>query len=304
MNMTAGFYSGYGTSIWSPSMTPTSEPQFIGALVGLFLLSIGFRGLVAAQGYLEAYLHLHFYPRPPSHSSSSSSSHSRTHIPHTHQQPQYQQLEPKNGDDEEEQQLEKDNLGEKYSNGHLTEINNLTLQDEIKKQKSDDQPYTQSTAKFRRYRQHQNVSSYDHFTALSHHYTLPTVQPFVWQAEALRAVLTTGVVAVGYLLMLVIMTYNSAYLGAILLGVFVGEVYFGRWGRARPIFSSPSSSRSRSPYKEDHTNTIPNAVNGDIRSNANPQSPGAISTHSLSSKASSYGFSSTVAHHSPSAEGC
>ncbi|KAI7816101.1 hypothetical protein BC939DRAFT_390158, partial [Gamsiella multidivaricata] len=60
-------------------------------------------------------------------------------------------------------------------------------------------------------------------------FPLPTAQPFIWQAEFSRAVLTTAVVGIGYMLMLVVMTYNSGYFGVILAGIFVGEVYFGRW---------------------------------------------------------------------------
>ncbi|KAI8358303.1 Ctr copper transporter, partial [Mortierella sp. GBAus27b] len=148
-SMSGGFQSGLGTAVWSPSLTPMSEPQYIGALIGLFLLSIAFRALAASQGYLEAYLHLHYYPRP----ASSSGSHGSRSRP-------LQQLE-------QEQ------------------------------------------------------------TSLL--WPLPTAQPFVWQAEVSRAVVATAVVGIGYMLMLVVMTYNSAYFGVILAGVFFGEVYFGRW---------------------------------------------------------------------------
>ncbi|KAF9969703.1 hypothetical protein BGZ65_011702, partial [Modicella reniformis] len=73
-SLTNGFQSGYGTPVWSPELTPVDEPEYISTLIGLFLLSIGFRALMAAQGYLEAYLHLHFYPRPTSTSTSTSTS--------------------------------------------------------------------------------------------------------------------------------------------------------------------------------------------------------------------------------------
>ncbi|KAF9359085.1 hypothetical protein BGX26_000185 [Mortierella sp. AD094] len=179
----------------------------------------------------------------------------------------------------------------------------------------------QPIARLRRYRQHRPSdyhNSYEQPTA-PHHFLLPTVQPFIWQAEVLRAVLTTGVVGIGYMLMLVVMTYNSAYFGAILAGVFVGEVYFGRWGRVRPIFPSSSSSRStrvtknngesaisgeKSPYQQqDFTVGISTSISGNGRNNINLQSPRAPSMHSLNSKSSSYGFSSTMVHHGPSADG-
>ncbi|KAF9941188.1 hypothetical protein BGZ67_005641 [Mortierella alpina] len=81
---------------------------------------------------------------------------------------------------------------------------------------------------------HNNIKNDSSEAPTSWLFPLPTAQPFVWQAEISRALLSTLVVAVGYMLMLVIMTYNSAYLAVILVGVFVGEVYFARWGRVRP----------------------------------------------------------------------
>ncbi|KAF9109072.1 hypothetical protein BGX27_008036 [Mortierella sp. AM989] len=313
-SMASGFHSGYGIPVWSPELTPMSEPQYIGALIGLFILSIGFRALVAAQGYLEAFLHLHYYPHPSSHSHPSSS-HIRPHS-HTLQQPQYQQLQPA----QEEEVVAAEQQYDIQDEKHIDKDRNRTsnLQDKIQGQETlqhgekvnplqpqSTQPAVVPTTRLRRYRQQRPSECHNSYeqTAVPSYLQLPTVQPFVWQAEVLRAVLTTAVVGIGYMLMLVVMTYNSAYFGVIIAGVFVGEVYFGRWGRVRPIFPSRSIKivknnhvvDARSPHQ--HANGVSTSNNSS--NGINQQSPGASSTLSLSSKSSSYGFSSTMIHHGP-----
>ena len=152
----------------------------------------------------------------------------------------------------------------------------------------------------------------------------PTAQPFVWQADLARAVLTTAVVGIGYMLMLVIMTYNSAYFGVILAGIFVGEVYFARWGRARPIFPSSSSSRKTDKrfdtidYEEttrplceqadnvnnNNTAYIPPSSNATSHQQHQPALVSALSSRaSVVSTTSSRGYSSTMLHHGASADG-
>ncbi|KAF9355488.1 hypothetical protein BGX34_010446 [Mortierella sp. NVP85] len=226
-----------------------SEPQYIGALIGLFLLSIGFRALMAAQGYLEAYLHLHYYPRPIPPPGSSRS-----------RQRQDQQQEP---------------VPPMVQNGSV-------------------------------------VMSED---------STPELDEKNEEIEISRAVLTTAVVGIGYMLMLVVMTYNSAYFGAILAGIFVGEVYFGRWGRVRPIFptaahhnnSSSSSSARPSPSTVMHpannnnnnnTARIPNHYNNHTSSRLAhyAQHPASSSITSVASRASSHGYSAMV-HHGAAADG-
>ncbi|KAF9998134.1 hypothetical protein BGZ80_003693 [Entomortierella chlamydospora] len=322
-SMADGFFSGYGTPVWSPKLTPASEPQYIGAIIGLFILSIGFRGLAAAQGYLEAFLHLHYYPRPTSHSHSSSSSHSRIHThPHALQQSQsqYQQLQPEQQQQQDETvaELQQAQTPEEKSHdsglSYIKANHKVGLQDKVQGdgalQQADELHGAQPTTRFRRYRQHRPSdyhNSYEQPTA-PHPFLLPTVQPFVWQAEVLRAVLTTGVIGIGYMLMLVIMTYNSAYFGAILAGVFVGEVYFGRWSRVRPIFPSRATKsvipgEKTSYQQQNFTVGISTSISSSGRNNVIMQSPRAPSMHSLNSK-SSYGFSSTMVHHGASVDGC
>ncbi|CAO3571891.1 unnamed protein product [Mortierella alpina] len=291
-SITAGFAPGLGTPVWSPSLTPLSESEYIGALLGLFVLSVGFRGLVAAQGYLEAYLHLHLYPRPPSrlrskHApfTSTPSSHGR-HPPPDQSSPapplasahhaeqdvdanhhRHRQQHPIIESDaaalefvNEKHILPNDNTASSLSPAHpqqgsLLQVptagqgaqqrrryahsNSTTLMNSTSRQpyRDDDSPAYQpfidsADAPPRSAVPYPSPSS-------GWLFPLPTAQPFVWQAEISRALLATVVVAVGYMLMLVVMTYNSAYLAVILAGVFVGEVYFARWGRVRPIFPAP-----------------------------------------------------------------
>ncbi|KAF9418567.1 hypothetical protein BGZ76_004366 [Entomortierella beljakovae] len=308
---TNGFSSGLGTSIWSPNLTPTSEAQYIGALIGLFILSIGFRALVAAQGYLEAYLHLHYYPRP------TSSSHTRNHQYsntlqdsqnlHSSQFEQKDQgssqqsdtLDEKNGDVDISKVVQvrhrNKNLNEgNQGQGDIPQGDGITcIQTTQFAQTITASTTTTTTTKFRQYKPYRRQQYSEHPMGPPLH-LLPTAQPFIWQAEVMRAVLTTGVIGIGYMLMLVIMTYNSAYFGVILGGVFVGEIYFGRWGRARPVFPSTRSTLSNEkrvngyPYQlQDH--------NVDQNSTERP-SPGAVSSISLSSKSSSHGFPAIVHH--------
>ena len=312
--MASGFKPGLGSAVWSPDLTPMSEPQYIGALIGLFILSIGFRALVAAQGYLEAYLHLHFYPRPHS------SSHSRhSHSPYLQQQ---QQVEDDTHDDDAgHQTLALDNSNIKNSNNdgdhaflpHPEKNNNpstpLPLQGQgMMQQQQQSGPTPTTPLKPRRYGGRQHHSPPHFYAATSPtqssplpFLTFPTAQPFIWQAEVARAVLTTAVVGIGYMLMLVIMTYNSAYLGVILAGVFVGEVYFARWGRVRPIF--PSSSATTSKTRISRVNEVKQQQQSSNGTATAAARTAAISRTSLASTSSSHGYSTAMAHHGLSGDG-
>jgi hypothetical protein len=128
--------------------------------------------------------------------------------------------------------------------------------------------------------------------------TLPTAQPFIWQAEVARALLTTAVIGVGYMLMLVIMTYNSAYLGVILAGVFVGEVFFARWGRVRPIFNSTMAvSKTRTSQLNEMKQQSVQSTEGTTAAAALVARTAAMSRTSLASTTSSRGYSNAMAHH-------
>ncbi|KAG0216432.1 hypothetical protein BGX33_012602 [Mortierella sp. NVP41] len=319
--MATGFKPGLGSAVWSPDLTPMSEPQYIGALVGLFILSIGFRALVAAQGYLEAYLHLHYYPRPHS-SSSTSSSHSRRAVnDNSYQRSQLMSLglaADEDDNDVDEESGHNSGLDRKGDTGVgmvTDEKNTHSSSQQQQGQGVQRQQSTQpslphhlpdaSSSRPKRYGTHRHHSPppppfYAHQPQLPF-LTFPTAQPFIWQAEVARALLTTAVVGIGYMLMLVIMTYNSAYLGVILAGVFVGEVYFARWGRVRPIFPStpkaPRASRQveiKQQQQQSQSSEGPGGVMATAR----------VSTNSLTpSTASSHGYSTAMAHHGLSGDG-
>lgn len=55
------------------------------------------------------------------------------------------------------------------------------------------------------------------------------VQPFRLSVDLVRAAFVTVMVAVAYLLMLAVMTYNVGYFMSVLGGAFLGELIFGRW---------------------------------------------------------------------------
>lgn len=320
--MASGFKPGLGSAVWSPGLTPLSEPQYIGALIGLFLLSVGFRALVAAQGYLEAYLHLHFYPRP----SHLSPSHSRHNL-YLQQQQQQQllnhgQVDEHDNDDEDAQSLALDSSNNNNNNNgdhagvspfaglpHSEKSKNdpslLPLpQQEHQGQGVHQQAGVPSTPSSRpkRYggrRHHSPPSFYAATTSTSAlpFLTFPTAQPFIWQAEVARAALTTAVIGIGYMLMLVIMTYNSAYLGVILAGVFVGEVYFARWGRVRPIFASTMAvSKTRTSRLNEMKQQSAQSTEG-TTTVAMVARTAAMSRNSLASTTSSHGYSNAMAHH-------
>ncbi|KAF9279966.1 hypothetical protein BGZ68_007576 [Mortierella alpina] len=358
--MTAGFAPGLGTPVWSPSLTPLSESEYIGALLGLFVLSVGFRGLVAAQGYLEAYLHLHFYPRPSSRSHPKHSPFPSSHASRSNEQQQPNPssgplpLDPAHTEAEEEanhQQhynIEPDSAVVGFiDEKHTFPTDNTAPPPSISPAHHQGllmqvPPGGQGAHQRRHYyasmnNRRQDSTAYQPFI---HHdpllsvepptswlSPLPTAQPFVWQAEVSRAILATLVVAVGYMLMLVIMTYNSAYLAVILAGVFVGEVYFARWGRVRPIFPAPLRSRRREqedlypqdPVPQHHQqqqqqqsvlSTIPSAFSSHTHDSIvlqQQQQKGepltGTSASSVRSSTSSRGYSSTMMHHGLSADG-
>ncbi|SAM05308.1 hypothetical protein [Absidia glauca] len=58
---------------------------------------------------------------------------------------------------------------------------------------------------------------------------LPLVPPFSWITDPVRSFLTTFSSFVSYLLMLVVMTGNGGFFIVIIVGIFVGEVAFGRF---------------------------------------------------------------------------
>ncbi|KAF8946020.1 hypothetical protein BGZ47_001514 [Haplosporangium gracile] len=316
-SMSSGFKPGLGSAVWSPDLTPMSEPQYIGALIGLFLLSIGFRALVAAQGYLEAYLHLHFYLRP-SHSSSSHSRHK------SYLQQQQQQVNEDDSDDEEDagyhgqQNLALDNSSNGDHAGvdplsglpHPEKSNNSSIPlpqqgQGMLQQQSGPTPSTPPRPKRYGGRRHHSpppfyAASPTQSSSPLPFLTFPTAQPFIWQAEVARAVLTTAVVSIGYMLMLVIMTYNSAYLGVILAGVFIGEVYFARWGRVRPIFP-PSSTISKT--RTSRLNEMKQQQQSSDGTTTAIARTAAISRTSLASTTSSHGYSTAMALHGLSGDG-
>ncbi|KAF9907691.1 hypothetical protein EC991_010723 [Linnemannia zychae] len=320
-SMASGFKPGLGSAVWSPDLTPMSEPQYVGALIGLFLLSIGFRALVAAQGYLEAYLHLHYYPRP-------ASSHS-LHSSRGSQSSYLQQQNPLLNSGGQVAEEDGDEDGEEGAHHHQKQqqhIDDATRIGLPTGEKNDPslhqqglsgqglQQHQQTSGKTptrRRYgtnnRHNSNLPPfYAHNTPASSplpFLTFPTAQPFIWQAEVSRAVLTTAVIGIGYMLMLVIMTYNSAYLGVILAGVFVGEVYFARWGRVRPVFPSTSAVQAVGrasrlvETKQQQQSSDGTAQGGAVARTA------AMSTTSLASSTSSHGYSTAMAHHGLSGDG-
>ncbi|ORZ22249.1 Ctr copper transporter [Absidia repens] len=58
---------------------------------------------------------------------------------------------------------------------------------------------------------------------------LPLVPPFSWITDPVRSFLTTLSSFISYLLMLVVMTGNGGFFIVIIVGIFVGEVAFGRF---------------------------------------------------------------------------
>ncbi|KAF2873288.1 Ctr copper transporter-like protein [Massariosphaeria phaeospora] len=56
------------------------------------------------------------------------------------------------------------------------------------------------------------------------------IQPWRFGVDLPRALLMTVATAVGYLLMLAVMTYNVGYFCSVLAGAFIGELAFGRFG--------------------------------------------------------------------------
>ncbi|KAH7116920.1 Ctr copper transporter-like protein [Dendryphion nanum] len=55
------------------------------------------------------------------------------------------------------------------------------------------------------------------------------IQPWRFSVDLPRAAIMTVAVAIGYLLMLAVMTYNVGYFLSILAGAFIGELAFGRF---------------------------------------------------------------------------
>ncbi|KAF9425919.1 hypothetical protein BGZ94_007105, partial [Podila epigama] len=200
-SLTTGFKPGMGIPVWSPSLTPYSEPEYIGALLGLFILSVGFRGLVAAQGYLEAYLRLRFYPQT-------------CHL-HSHHMDDSPNQRPCDAPMKDPMHDTIDAIEPLLPLPSSSLDRTFILQPRQQSQPLHNIPQIHQQPQLHRSQRVVSSSSWSN--------ALPQIPPFIWQAEVLRALLTTIVVGVGYMLMLVVMTYNSAYLAVILTGVFVGD---------------------------------------------------------------------------------
>ncbi|KAF3941687.1 hypothetical protein ABW19_dt0210058 [Dactylella cylindrospora] len=57
-----------------------------------------------------------------------------------------------------------------------------------------------------------------------------SIAPWRWQVDAVRASLSFVSHGLGYLLMLAVMSLNVGYFFAILVGIFLGDLAFGRYG--------------------------------------------------------------------------
>lgn len=60
-------------------------------------------------------------------------------------------------------------------------------------------------------------------------FALPVVPPFSWRDDTVRGTVVLVQQFLTYLLMLCVMTLNVGYFFAVLVGSFVGEVFFGRY---------------------------------------------------------------------------
>lgn len=58
---------------------------------------------------------------------------------------------------------------------------------------------------------------------------LPQIPPFAWTIDTVRSFLTTFASFVNYLLMLIVMTGNGGFFIVIIVGIFIGEMMFGRF---------------------------------------------------------------------------
>ncbi|RPA99109.1 hypothetical protein L873DRAFT_1807348 [Choiromyces venosus 120613-1] len=56
-------------------------------------------------------------------------------------------------------------------------------------------------------------------------------KPWRWSVDLPRGGMQAVISGVGYLLMLAVMSFNVGYFFAVLAGIFLGEVVFGRWIR-------------------------------------------------------------------------
>ncbi|CAO0798204.1 unnamed protein product [Mucor circinelloides] len=68
-----------------------------------------------------------------------------------------------------------------------------------------------------------------HPTAYPNPLRLPQVPPFSWTTDTVRSFLSAFNSFVSYLLMMVVMTGNGGFLVVIVIGVFFGEMAFGRF---------------------------------------------------------------------------
>ncbi|OBZ87691.1 hypothetical protein A0J61_04251 [Choanephora cucurbitarum] len=156
MDMGIFHWSSRGDGLWLDSWIPQTEPAYIGACIGLFIISILSRSLPALESYFVIW-------RASRNSSASIATTSSTELKSNHEK-HYDVLE-----------------------GSF------------------------------------NSAAYPKPLAT------PSIPSFSWTTDTVRSLLHTLNAFVGYLLMMVVMTGNGGFFLVITLGIFFGEMAFGRY---------------------------------------------------------------------------
>ncbi|CDH49481.1 predicted protein [Lichtheimia corymbifera JMRC:FSU:9682] len=74
-----------------------------------------------------------------------------------------------------------------------------------------------------------NNASHEYYARYPKPLDLPQIPPFAWTIDTVRSFLTTFASFVNYLLMLIVMTGNGGFFIVIIVGIFIGEMMFGRF---------------------------------------------------------------------------
>ncbi|CAO3701698.1 unnamed protein product [Rhizopus stolonifer] len=74
-----------------------------------------------------------------------------------------------------------------------------------------------------------DIEASSNFVSYNSLLRLPTIPAFSWKSEFIRSILSAFSTFISYLLMMAVMTGNGGYFFILVAGVFIGELFFGRY---------------------------------------------------------------------------
>ncbi|KAJ9101115.1 hypothetical protein QFC21_003333 [Naganishia friedmannii] len=217
--------------LWFQSWVPSNVGAVIGACIGLFLLAVGERALIAVQRAAEGEWRRDALRRLTSTQSSSSSASSSSY---KQPAPQDETIPAYNASRSHTASSLEKRMPSGLENSEIAPV--LLSDDLVSTSAQTSRPPTgitttaaaATTPTGPTYLPGALVSALTN-PSRKNRYSVP----FIWQNDLTRGLLMFCTKGLQYLLMLVVMTFNIWFITAVCIGAGVGEALFGRHGYAR-----------------------------------------------------------------------